>query len=151
MNIMSKTYTLEDGESLMAELKSTRGMMAEMRGRLERDEITPDEWREWYAGYQARLDEIKEAVSGMREEVSRRNADLERQKRERAAELNMSLEEYEEFFDYINDVLTRLMKGETDYKSLIPCRSSSACLLPRGHKNYKPLPKDDGEGQKEVA
>ena len=24
------------------------------------------------------------------------------------------------FFDYINDVLTRLMKGETDYKSLIP-------------------------------
>ena len=42
---MSKTYTLEDGESLMAELKSTRGMMAEMRGRLERDEITPDEWR----------------------------------------------------------------------------------------------------------
>jgi hypothetical protein len=94
---MGKTYTLEDGESLMAELKSTRGMMAEMRGRLERDEITPDEWREWYAGYQARLDEIKEAVSGMREEVSRRNADLERQKRERAAELNMSSEEYENY------------------------------------------------------
>ena len=42
------------------------------------------------------------------------------------------------FFDYINDVLTRLMKGETDYRSLIPC-------------NYKPLPKDDGEGQKEAA
>ena len=42
------------------------------------------------------------------------------------------------FFDYINDVLTRLMKGETDYKSLIPC-------------NYKPLPNDNGEGQKEVA
>ena len=42
------------------------------------------------------------------------------------------------FFDYINDVLTRLMKGETDYKSLIPC-------------NYKPLPKDNGEGQKEAA
>ena len=40
------------------------GKMAEMRGRLERDEITPDEWRKWYAGYQARLDEIKEAVSG---------------------------------------------------------------------------------------
>ena len=40
---MGKTYTLEDGESLMAELKSTRGMMAEMKGRLERDEITPDE------------------------------------------------------------------------------------------------------------
>ena len=94
---MCKTYTLEDGECLMAELKSTRGMMAEMRGRLERDEITPDEWREWYAGYQARLDEIREAVSGMREEVSRRNADLERQKRERAAELNMSTEEYENY------------------------------------------------------
>ena len=42
------------------------------------------------------------------------------------------------FFDYINDVLTRQMKGETDYRSLIPC-------------NYKPLPKDDGEGQKEAA
>ena len=28
--------------------------------------------------------------------------------------------------------------GETDYKSLIPC-------------NYKPFPKDNGEGQKEVA
>ena len=94
---MCKTYTLEDNDGLMAELKSMHGKMAEMRGRLERDEITPDEWREWYAGYQARLDEIKEAVSGMREEVSRRNADLERQKRERAAELNMSLEEYEDY------------------------------------------------------
>ena len=41
------------------------------------------------------------------------------------------------FFDYINDVLTRLMKGETDYRSLIPC-------------NYKPLPKVEEE-QKEVA
>ena len=92
---MCKTYTLEDNDGLMVELKSMRGQMAEMRGRLERDEITPDEWRQWYAGYQARLDEIKEAVSGMREEVSRRNADLERQKRERAAELNMSPEEYE--------------------------------------------------------
>ena len=30
---MGKTYTLEDGEGLMAELKSTRGMVAEMRGR----------------------------------------------------------------------------------------------------------------------
>ncbi len=55
------------------------------------------------------------------------------------------------FFDYINDVLTRLMKGETDFKSLIPCRSSSARLLPTRRKNYKPLPKDDGEGQKEAA
>ena len=41
------------------------------------------------------------------------------------------------FFDYINDVLTRLMKGETDYKSLIPC-------------NYKPVPRIEEE-QKEVA
>ena len=65
---MGKTYTLEDGESLLAELKSTRGKMAEMKGRLERDEITPD-----------------------------RNADLERQKRERAAELDMSFEEYEDY------------------------------------------------------
>ena len=94
---MGKTYSLEDGESLLAELKSTRGKMAEMKGRLERDEITPDEWRQWYAGYKARLDEIREAVSGMREEVSRRNADLERQKRERAAELNMSSKEYENY------------------------------------------------------
>ena len=53
--------------------------------------------------------------------------------------------------DYINDVLTRLMKGETDYKSLIPCCSSYARLLPTGRKNFKSLPKDDGEGQKEAA
>ena len=100
---MGKTYSLEDGESLLAELKSTRGKMAEMKGRLERDEITPDEWRQWYAGYKARLDEIRETVSGMREEVSRRNADLERQKRERAAELDMSFEEYE---DYLKSLIT---------------------------------------------
>ena len=36
------------------------------------------------------------------------------------------------------------------------CRSShaardSARLLPTGRKNYKPLPKDNGEGQKEIA
>lgn len=43
------------------------GKMAEMRGRLERDEI------------------------------SRRNADLERQMRERAVELNMTLIEYKEY------------------------------------------------------
>ena len=94
---MSKIYTLEDGESLMAELKSTRGKMAEMRGRLERDEITPDEWTQWYAGYQARLDEIREAVSGMREEASRRNTDLNLQMSERAVELNMTIDEYKEY------------------------------------------------------
>ena len=94
---MKKVYTLENHEECMAELKSMRGKMAEMRGRLERDEITPDEWRRWYAGYKARLDEIREAVSGMCDEISLRNAELERQKRERAAELNMNLEEYEDY------------------------------------------------------
>ena len=60
-------------------------------------DITPDEWRQWHAGYRARLDEAKKAISGMREELSLKNADLERQKRERAAELNMSSEEYEKY------------------------------------------------------
>ena len=101
---MDKTYTLEDNGDLMAELKSMRGKMAEMRGRLERDEITPDEWRQWYAEYQARLDEIKEAVSRMQDEISLRNADLDRQKRERAAELNMTLEEYNK---YLNSLIIR--------------------------------------------
>ena len=36
-------------------------------------------------------------LKAMHEEVSRRNADLESQKRERAAELNMSFEEYENY------------------------------------------------------
>ena len=48
---MCKTYTLEDNDGLMAELKSMCGKPAEMRDRLERDEITPDEWRQWHAGY----------------------------------------------------------------------------------------------------
>lgn len=100
---MNKVYTLEDNDGLMAELKSMRGKMAEMRGRLERDEITPDEWRQWHAGYRARLDEIRDAISGMRDEISLRNADLERQKRERAAELNMPLEEYE---NYLKSLIT---------------------------------------------
>ena len=99
---MNKVYTLEDNDGLLAELKSMRGKMAEMRGRLERDEITPDEWRQWHAGYRARLDEIKEAISGMRDEISLRNADLERQKHERAAELNMTFEEYE---NYLNSLI----------------------------------------------
>ena len=101
---MGKTYTLEDNVGLMAELKSMRGKMAEMRGRLERDEITPEEWRQWHAGYRTRLDEIKEAISGMRDVLSLRNADLERRKRERAAELNMTPEEYE---DYLKLLITR--------------------------------------------
>jgi hypothetical protein len=94
---MNKIYTLDDNGECMSDMKAMHDEMLLMKRRLECNEITPDEWREWYAGYQARLDEIKEAVSGMREEVSRRNADLERQKRERAAELNMSSEEYENY------------------------------------------------------
>lgn len=94
---MGKIYTLEDNDGLMAELKSMRGKMADMRGRLERDEITPDEWREWYAGYEARFEEIRNSITGMRSELSRRDADLLRQKQERASELNMSLEEYEDY------------------------------------------------------
>lgn len=94
---MGKIYTLEDNDGLMAELKSMRGKMAEMRGRLERDEITPDEWRQWYAGYQARFEEIRYSISGMREELSFRESDLLRQKQERASELNMTLEEYDEY------------------------------------------------------
>lgn len=93
---MGKIYTLDDNGECLAELRSMRGKMSEMRGRLERDEITPDEWRHWYAGYQARLDELRKVVSEMREEVSRRNADLDLQMRERAAELNIPFEEYKE-------------------------------------------------------
>ena len=92
---MGKIYTLEDNDGLMAELKSMRGKMAEMRGRLERDEITPDEWRQWYAVYEARFEEIRHSISCMRTELSSREADLLRQKQERASELNMTLEEYE--------------------------------------------------------
>lgn len=99
---MGKTYTLEDNGGLMAELKSMGGKMAEMRVRLERDEITHEEWRQWHAGYRTRLDEIKEAISGMRDELSLRNADLERRKRERASELNMTFEEYENYLKLLN-------------------------------------------------
>ena len=81
----------------MAELKSLHDQKVLMKRRLECDEITPDEWRQWHAGYRARLDEIRESVSRMRDELSLRDADLERQKRERAAELNMSFDEYENY------------------------------------------------------
>ena len=96
---MGKVYTLDDNGECMAELKAMHDEKKLMKVRLERDEITPDEWRGWYAGYRSRLDEIREAVSGMRDELSRRNADLERQKRERASELNLSLEEYENYLN----------------------------------------------------
>ena len=96
---MGKVYTLDDNGECMAELKAMHDEKKLMKVRLERDEITPDEWRGWYAGYRSRLDEIREAVSGMRDELSSRNADLERQKRERASELNLSLEEYENYLN----------------------------------------------------
>lgn len=94
---MNKVYTLDDNGECMADLKAMHEEMLLMKRRLECDEITPDEWRMWHAGYRARLDEIKEAISRMRDELSLRDADLERQKRERAAELNMSYEEYGEY------------------------------------------------------
>ena len=96
---MGKVYTLDDNGECLAELKAMHEEKKLMKVRLERDEITPDEWRGWYAGYRDRLDEIRKAVSGMRDELSLRNADLERQKRERASELNMGPEEYENFLN----------------------------------------------------
>ena len=86
----------------MTELKAMHEEMLLMKRRLECDEITPDEWRQWHAGYRARLDEIKEAVSGMHEELSLRNADLERQMSERAAELDMTFEEYKTYLKLLN-------------------------------------------------
>lgn len=94
---MDKVYTIDDNGEFMAALKGMHEEMLMMKTRLERHDITPDEWRQWHAGYRARLDEAKKAISGMREELSLKNADLERQKRERAAELNMSSEEYEKY------------------------------------------------------
>lgn len=96
---MGKVYTLDDNGECLAELKAMHEEKKLMKARLERDEITPNEWRGWYAGYRGRLDEIRKAVSGMRDELSLRNADLERQKRERASELNMSPEEYENYLN----------------------------------------------------
>lgn len=99
---MGKIYTLEDNDGLMAELKSRRGKMAEMRGRLERDEITPDEWRAWYAGYEARCEELRQSVASIREELDRRTEELLRMKQERASELNMTLEEYDDYLKSLN-------------------------------------------------
>ncbi len=99
---MNKVYTLDDNGECMTELKAMHEEMLLMKSRLECDEITPGEWRQWQAGYRARLDEIKEAVSGMHEELSQREADLLRQKRERASELNMTLDEYEIYLKSLN-------------------------------------------------
>ena len=110
---MNKVYTLDDNGEFMADLKAMHEEMLLMKRRLECDEITPDEWRQWLAGYRARLEEAKKAVSGMHDELSRRNADLERQKRERASELNMTFEEYEKYLKTLiikelNDVINSL-------------------------------------------
>ena len=82
---MNKAYTLDDNCECMAELKAMHEEMLLMKRRLECDEITPDEWIQWHSGYRARLDEVKKAISGQHDELSQRNADLERQKRERAS------------------------------------------------------------------
>ena len=42
-----------------------------------------------------------------------------------------------DFGEYVEDILTRMMNGDTDYESMIPCRSISDRLLPEGRKNYK--------------
>ena len=66
---MGKTYTLDDNGECLAELKAMHEEKLLMRRRLECDEITPDEWRRWHAGYRTRLDEIREAISRMRDEL----------------------------------------------------------------------------------
>ena len=116
---MGKVYTLDDNGECMAELKAMHDEKKLMKVRLERDEITPDEWRGWYAGYRSRLDEIREAVSGMRDELSLRNADLERQKRERASELNLSLEEYENYLNSLQ-LQTSFQNRGRKRESLVP-------------------------------
>ena len=52
---MDKVYTLDDNGECLAELKAMRDEMLLMRNRLECDEITPDEWRQWHAGYSVRV------------------------------------------------------------------------------------------------
>lgn len=94
---MNKVYALDDNGEFMAEMKAMHEEMVLMKTRLEQHEITPDEWMRWHAEYRTRLDEAKKAISGMRDELSRRNADLERQQRERAAELNISFEDYKNY------------------------------------------------------
>ena len=42
-----------------------------------------------------------------------------------------------DFGEYVEDILTRMMNGDEDYRSMIPCRSISDRLLPEGRKNYK--------------
>ena len=99
---MNKFYTLDDNGEFMADLKGMHEEMLLMKRRLERNEITPGEWRQWHAGYRVRLDEAKKAVSRMHDELSLRNADLERQKRARASELNMSFDEYENYLNSLD-------------------------------------------------
>ena len=48
-----------------------------------------------------------------------------------------------DFGEYVEDILTRMMNGDNDYESMIPCRSSYARLLPTGRKNYVPGQKQE--------
>ena len=48
-----------------------------------------------------------------------------------------------DFGEYVEDILTRMMNGDNDYESMIPCRSSYARLLPTGRKNYVPAQKQE--------
>ena len=41
-----------------------------------------------------------------------------------------------DFGEYVEDILTRMMNGDDDYRSMIPCRSISDRLLLKGRKNY---------------
>ena len=67
---MNKVYTLDDNGEFMADLKAMHEEMLLMKRRLECDEITPDEWRQWLAGYRARLEEAKKAVDEVLENAA---------------------------------------------------------------------------------
>lgn len=43
-----------------------------------------------------------------------------------------------DFGEYVEDILTRMMNGDDDYRSMIPCRSNSVRLQ---GKNYTPAKK----------
>ena len=48
-----------------------------------------------------------------------------------------------DFGEYVEDILTRMMNGDNDYESMIPCRSNFVRLLPTGRKNYAPVKKQE--------
>lgn len=101
--MMDRLCTLDDNDEFMTSMKAMHEEMLRMKNRLEQHDITPGEWRQWRAGYCARLDEARKTISRMREELSLKNADLERQKRERSAELNVSFEEYDNYLKTLAD------------------------------------------------